>query len=149
MYIFEWHQKWAEWNRVWKDDDCKFDDLPLCVDCSDEVAPELILKVPGSRNTNLGPHYEHKTRCFNCGKLMRHRQFHRDEFVNCFCSLACKEVVLARRRLKKEQKKRRTEGVICVSCQRLFVPKRGDAVTCSSACRQKLYRLRALQIKEC
>jgi hypothetical protein len=78
---------------------------------------------------------------------MRHRKLHSHTDINCFCSLTCKEVVLARRRVQKERKRRRTEGAFCASCSRRFVPRRGDATTCSSACRQRMYRLRALQIK--
>lgn len=37
-----------------------------------------------------------------------------------------------------------TEGIHCASCGKVFQPaRRGDAVTCSAACRQRLHRKRA------
>jgi hypothetical protein len=109
--------------------------VPYCVDCADVPDPGV---------------YYYANNCWQCGKLVRHSKWHAQGEVNCFCSMRCKDIVETRRRLKKEReqrKQRRDCGMICASCSRLFVPKRGDAVTCSSPCRQRMYRLRALQIK--
>jgi hypothetical protein len=128
-----------EWAKIWNDERTSLhgrwnlDGLPFCIDCCTDF--------PGSEVMNC------PSRCFNCGRNMRHRKLHSHTDINCFCSLTCKEVVLARRRVQKERKRRRTEGAFCASCSRRFVPRRGDATTCSSACRQRMYRLRALQIK--
>lgn len=126
---------WGEWNTIWKDGDLNLECLPFCIDCADFTEGEIM-------------NHGFASRCFNCGKNMRHRLPHNitDANINCFCSLRCKEVVLSRRRQQKERRKRRAEGVICASCLRRFVPGRGDAITCSSRCRQRMYRLRALQI---
>jgi hypothetical protein len=129
----------CEWNKIWNDERQwglhtlpNLDGLPFCVDCAD--FPE-------------GKVMNYPSRCFNCGRNMRHRKLHSHADINCFCSAACKEVVLSRRRLQEKRKERRTDGAICVSCSEAFMPKRGDATTCSSACRQRMYRLRMSQIE--
>jgi hypothetical protein len=62
-----------------------------------------------------------------------------------FCSERCRGVARARRATyqRRTDRRRRTEPDIdCVVCHRMFKPKRIDALTCSPACRQKLYRKR-------
>jgi hypothetical protein len=79
--------------------------------------------------------------CLGCGKMLRHRQRH--HCAETFCSDACEDAVYARREKRHERERRRLEGIHCVSCGVLFRPtRRGDAATCSPACRQRMYRKR-------
>ena len=79
--------------------------------------------------------------CVGCGRELRHKRWH--HFAESFCSEACEESVYARREARQRRRRNVQQGVFCACCEMSFKPKRrGDALTCSPACRQKLYRKR-------
>jgi hypothetical protein len=101
--------------------------LPLCIGCES-------LR-PG--NDEVGQPWP----CVGCGRMLRHRVHHR--WADTFCSVACEDAVHARREQRRQRRARWRQGAICAGCGKWFRPKaRGDAITCGSACRQKLYRQR-------
>jgi predicted nucleic acid-binding Zn ribbon protein len=103
---------------------CEAAGTPLCLTC----APIC----PGNKPA---PYYP----CVACGRPLWHLIRH--AFAESVCSEACAEVSEARRELRRERKRARLAGIICASCGVSFKPgRRGDATTCSSACRQKLWR---------
>jgi hypothetical protein len=91
-----------EWAEIWKDERPwtgahglpNLDGLPFCIDCAG---------FPEGRVMNF------PSRCFNCGRNMRHRKLHSHTDINCFCTLTCKEVVLTRRRVQNAR------GALCRS----------------------------------
>jgi hypothetical protein len=101
--------------------------LPLCFSC-ESVRP--------------GDHeYPHPMPCIQCGRELRHRCGH--HFAEAFCSAECQQIVYDRRDRRDARRLRRRYGIACAVCRKVFRPRRrGDAVTCSPACRQKLYRRR-------
>ena len=104
-------------------------DLPLCIYCG------------GLRDALSREAFPRPWPCVGCGKMLRHIYGH--HFAETFCSVACEDVVYARREQRHERKRRRLDGIACASCGFVFKPKRrGNAVTCSSACRQRMYRQR-------
>jgi hypothetical protein len=72
---------------------------------------------------------------------------------NLFCSEACREIAKARRVRRKAAQRRREQMLgaetACACCGQLFRARRVDAITCSSACRQKLYRRRVTDNRMC
>jgi hypothetical protein len=98
----------------------------------------------GSSHIDLHVHcaepYESKGRrkqCVHCGRLMifdgKHYSLSRKKNA---CTPYCSEQYhLSKTRLTPREK-------ICASCQKSFLPRRNDAVTCSNACRQRLHRQR-------
>lgn len=101
-------------------------DMPLCLGCSTLAGDDDL---------------QQAWPCVNCGVMLRHRYHH--HFSESFCSEACEDIVYARRELRRVRKQRKRDGIICVCCGVSFRPRRrGDATTCSPACRQRMYRER-------
>lgn len=57
-----------------------------------------------------------------------------------YCSPACKEKGAERAKERRKAKAAATRQMTCLACGAAFEAKRVSALTCSSACRQKLYR---------
>lgn len=72
------------------------------------------------------------TRCRECEMKLGARQ--------AFCSDRCRWTFHNRQRSQRTAAGRKMKT--CEACGKGFVPRRSDARTCSSACRQKLHRLR-------
>jgi hypothetical protein len=99
--------------------------FPLCLGCQSLPPREALMQWP----------------CVNCGRQLRHVWRH--HFAETFCSEEREDAVYARRERRRERRQRWREGAICICCGGSFQPKRrGDAITCSSACRQRMYRKR-------
>jgi hypothetical protein len=101
--------------------------LPLCIRCETLRAGNQEIARPWP--------------CVGCGRMLRHRVRH--HYAETFCSIACEDSVYARRAQRRRRRQRWRQGIICTCCGKRFRPqRRGDALTCSPACRQKLYRRR-------
>jgi hypothetical protein len=104
-------------------------DEPFCIGCADDEFKSQMAALP------------QPWPCVGCGKMLRHRTTH--HYAETFCSEACADAVYARRDQRHQWKHRRSDGICCASCGVSFRPaRRGDASTCSPACRQRLYRKR-------
>lgn len=72
--------------------------------------------------------------CKTCGRtVFKEARYMRRHF---FCCRKCEENYWSRRRQKQKERK------VCEVCGEPFTAARGDAKTCSAACKQKAYRLR-------
>ena len=60
--------------------------------------------------------------------------------AGCTCSLRCARI--ARLDYLKQERHQARKSRLCEVCKKSFVPQRSDAVTCSNACRQSLFRMR-------
>jgi hypothetical protein len=63
-----------------------------------------------------------------------------------YCSRECQQADRNERRAKQREQERQRhpcKTITCLVCKETFAPRRNDAITCSSKCRQKLYRERA------
>jgi hypothetical protein len=107
---------------------------PLCDACAN--APRII---QGQKfyNAKRGNGYElcPTDPCENCGRPVQ-QAYVRSRRSRVYCCVACRYRLDLRRRhvLSRER--------ICVTCGDTFKPRRGDAKTCSAACRQRAYRQR-------
>ena len=79
------------------------------------------------------------TPCAGCGRPMSYRLGAPGKPPITCCS-RCSAVATKRRNVKPHDRQ-------CIVCKTSFIPKRGDALTCSHRCRQKAYRDRARDSK--
>jgi hypothetical protein len=97
---------------------------------------------------NCAPKDRHwsKFPCEACGRTLYRRSpkhdMYRDQCEprrSWFCSERCEQAVYRRARRDRQPERPAPK---CATCGESFAPIRRDAVTCSSACRQRAYRLR-------
>ena len=120
------------------------DPIDLCVRCS--LAPEF---ANNRWNTGLYPENLRSLRCEGCGREIRcelrlfwmiSRQSSHNWQKTAFCGDACRRFVVNGER---RHARAAARGVMdCAQCTKAFEPARADVRYCSSACRQKAYRLR-------
>ena len=79
--------------------------------------------------------------CKGCGRSIIHDTV-RKVPKHVVCGPECRMAVYARHARERRKKRERP----CQNCGKPFVPKRADALTCSSPCRQRAYRLRRLSV---
>jgi len=87
--------------------------------------------------------YRNPKPCEGCQRSVYREQGNRDH-RRCFCCDACRKRVAV---VDAREKRRRTRSTQqCATCGEMFEPPRTDAKFCSSPCRQRAYRTRALRI---
>ena len=74
--------------------------------------------------------------CEHCGREIRHWDF--SQLMPSACCAECRR--LAANKRSRERRRVEHEPIKCVACGEMFTPTRSDPNTCSSRCRQKLYR---------
>jgi hypothetical protein len=74
--------------------------------------------------------------CETCGREIRHWDY--SQPIPSACCAECKR--LASNKRSRERRRVVHEPKLCAHCGEMFTPTRSDANTCSSKCRQKLYR---------
>jgi hypothetical protein len=82
--------------------------------------------------------------CETCGREVHNRSPWRFRSERCFCCHRCQSSAGARKAKTARASKR--QGRICSVCGNSFDPGKGNAVTCSNACRQKTYRRRQASV---
>ena len=95
----------------------------LCLDCAQ-----------GNHKTENN--YAETGRCEHCGREIRHWDF--SQPMPSACCAECRRMAANKR--SRERRRVTHTPMLCVVCGEMFTPTRGDAKTCSSRCRQKLYR---------
>ena len=122
----------------------------FCENCKpydpNPVPGEDFFQLPGEserdairRHFGNQPALNSRFRASNCGACGRMVTAPRSLLKKYWvCSRGCRKAL--RLRLLREANEKRREGMICDACGAAFTPKRSDARTCSSTCRQKAYR---------
>ena len=114
---------------------------PFVVMCA-ECAPEWLVTGRGKPGRIMPAIKVHSWECAGCGSEV---VFGMSEFQyrkRVYCSDACRKRY-GRKRYATEHKERTEHERACEVCGRTFLARRSDARTCSAACRQRAYRLRA------
>jgi hypothetical protein len=100
-------------------------DVLVCLDCT-------------LANHETANSYAETGRCKNCGREIRHWDF--SQRLPSTCCAECRR--LAANKSSRERRRVTHEPIVCAVCGETFTPRRNDASTCSSKCRQKLHRER-------
>jgi hypothetical protein len=115
------------------------DRVGVCTNCKDEFISKLTDKekrwIPG-QFTFMKP-----KRCYTCGRMVCYamKEIKATTRYN-VCSWKCRYDAV--NKTFRETHRTIKVELTCTVCNKSFIPPRNDAVTCSSACRQKAYRLR-------
>jgi hypothetical protein len=135
----------------------------VCGECFDWIPPDAavaVVSVPKARVWELTGRWVHKQvvicldcarkgfgfehglgeqyQCQGCGRELRQWQGR----LTSRCCKACSRI--AKRAQAKLTRRVHHDERQCEACGQMFIPRRDDAVTCSSRCRQRLYRSRNL-----
>lgn len=90
----------------------------------------------------------HRGRCAQCDRPVVNHVGYTNPFEwetrypNVFCSDVCSSRWHSSQRWKRKKEARRQQPFICEGCGKHFEPRRSDAKHCSSACKQRAYRVR-------
>jgi hypothetical protein len=96
--------------------------------------------VPVCKRCSSGDSYERfrSWRCETCGRIIWYPAAYIRRRCYSACSLKCRQAIHA----AIAKAKRPDNNKTCAICAKSFLAPRADALTCSSACRQKAYRQR-------